>query len=256
MFTRRILTVLTIVLVTVLSEHGISQTSQTNLPDYPTGLDSEPSGPPRILTNPNRNPAQQDFQRFQMDMQRNMSPGNNMARINPEQRIRQMQQMAQEQEEQAMKQALGVDDAQWKAIKPKIEKVKHYKEQASVNIGLPFNSTFTSTSNSSGGQSFSGGFQTSFGGGGFGGTSMPNVNQIDQSLTKGERICRELQTLLDSQSVTGQNETSRALIQAKITELQQARAEAKKELAKAQEELKKGLDITLQARLILLGLLE
>ena len=103
MFTRRILTVLIIALLTFLSEYVLAQTSPNSLPDYPTGFESEPSEqPPRILNNPNRNHAQQDFQRFQMDMQRNMSPENNMARVNPEQRIRQMQKMAQEQEEQAM----------------------------------------------------------------------------------------------------------------------------------------------------------
>ena len=241
----------------ILSGKVISQTSPNNLPDYPTGLESEPPESPRVITNPGRNQSQEEFERFRRDMQRNMSAGNNMNGMNPEERIRQMQQMAQEQEEQAMMQVLRINERQWKALKPKIDKVKKYKEQAEVGIGMPFNSSFSSTSSPSGGQSFSGGFNVSFGGGGFASSSVtPNVNQTNQRLTKGQRICQELQMLLDSASFSGQNQESQKAIQTKMKELQQVRAEAKKQLAKAQEELKNGLDLNLQARLMLLGLLD
>ena len=251
MLTRRILTMLTITLLIVLSEQVMSQTSQKELPEYPSDSESVP----HININQNTNQAQKEFERFQMNMQRNISSMNSMQRVNPQERIREMQKMAQEQEDLAMRQTLRVDNSQWKIIKPKIEKVKYYKEQASVNIGMPFNSTFSSTSGPLGGQSFGGGFQVGFTNGG-GGSSMPNFNQTNKSLTKGERICRELQALLDFQSVPGQTQISQVAIQAKIRKLQQARLEAKKKLEKAQEELKKGLNLQLQARLILLGLLD
>ena len=254
MLTRRILTILTIALLTVLSKQVISQTSQKELPEYPTGFESIP----QIQINQNANQAQiqaqaqKEFERFQMEMQKNIPSMSNMTRVNPEERVRQMQKMAQEQEEQAMKQALRVDERQWNVIKPKIDKVKYYKEQSSVNIGMPFSSSFSSNTNSPGGQSFAGGFQFSFGGG-IGNSSMPNFNQTNQHLTKGERICMDLQSLLNAPV---QAQISQAAIQAKIKELQKARLEAKKQLEKAQEELKKGLNLQLQARLVLMGLLD
>lgn len=252
MLNRRILTVLIIALLTILPKQVISQSSQKDLPEYPTGLESEP---PQRITNQNVNQTQQEFERLRMELQRNSALSNNMPRIDPQERIRQMQKMAQEQEELVMRQALAVDESQWRIIKPKIDKVKYYKEQASVNIGMPFSSSFSSSSGSSGVQGFAGGFQVGFSGG-FGGSSMPNFNPTNQKLTKGERICRELQVLLESKSVSGPIQNSQAAIQAKIKELQQARSEAKKQLERAQQELKKGLNLYQQARLVLMGLLD
>lgn len=251
MLTQRILTVLTIALLTVLTKQSISQTSQKELPEYPTGSESQL----QMLPNPNSNQAQQEFERRRLELRRNSQSMNNTSRINPEERIRQMQKMAQEQEELSMRQALGVDERQWKIIKPGIDKVKYYKEQASVNIGLPINSSFSSSSGSSGVQSFAGSFQVGFTGG-FNGSSMTDLNQKNQTLTKGEKICRELQALLDSQSVSGQTTSSQEAIKTKIAELQQVRIEAKKQLEKAQEELKKVLNLQQQARLVLMGVLD
>ena len=251
MLTRKNLIVLSFALLIVLSEQVISQTSQKERPEYPTGSESQSQQP----TNQNVNQMPQIFEQPRIEFQRNGSLRNRMPRVNPEERIMQMQKIAQEQEELAMRQALGVDDRQWKLIKPKIDKIKYYKEQVSVNIGLPFSSTFSSSSTSTGGQSFSGGFQTSFSSG-VGGSPIPNLNPANPKLTKGERICQELQVLLDSTSVPGQTQTSQKSIQDKIKELQQARTEAKKQLEKAQEDLKKGLNLHQQARLILMGLLD
>ena len=93
------------------------------------------------------------------EQMRNMPDFERLRGLRPEQRIREMQKMAEEQEEQAMKQALGVNDAQWKIIKPKLDKVKACRERATVSIGLPFSSNFVSSTNSQQGGAFGGGFQ-------------------------------------------------------------------------------------------------
>ena len=167
--------------------------------------------------------------------------------------------MAEQQEEQAMKQALGVNDQQWKVIKPKIEKVKTCRDRATVNIGLPFSSNFVSTSSQQGG-GFAGGFQ--FGGSGSGGGSnmmTPDSafqgqsnfqNQPGRGETQGERICRQLDALLNDMN------SSPEAIRLKTLELQQARANARKQLAQAQKELREALTLRQQARLVLMGILD
>ena len=158
-----------------------------------------------------------------------------------------------------MKQALGVNDQQWKFIKPKLDKVKACRERSTVSIGPPFSSNFVSTSSQQGGGS-SGGFQVQFGGGGGGsnmitpGSSFQSQssfqNQSNRGETPGERICRQLDALLNDMN------SSPEAIRQKTLELQQARANARKQLAQAQKELREALTLRQQARLVLMGILD
>ena len=150
-----------------------------------------------------------------------------------------------------MKQALDVTDGQWKIIEPKLEKVKYYKEQATVNIGLPFSSNFVSSTSSPQAGGFGGGFQYQFGGGGnITAIDSSFNNQSNQRQTQGEKICRELLVLIEDLNSPPE------VIRQKTHELRQAREKAKKQLAQAQKELSDVLTLRQQARLVLMGLLD
>jgi len=197
-------------------------------------------------------PARPDFER--------------MRRMSPEEKVRYFQRMveeqrrmAEEQETEAMKQALEVDERQWKVIEPKLKKVRACRDQAFVGIGLPFQSSFTSSvvpsPGGAGGQSFGGGFAGGFqfqagGGGGMTVHSSSPRQNFGRQPTEGERICEELQLLLQVPG-TGPDE-----IRQKLDALRKAREKAGKQLAKAQQELRKVLTFRQQARLVLMGLLD
>ena len=197
-------------------------------------------------------PARPDFER--------------MRRMSPEEKVRYFQRMveeqrrmAEEQETEAMKQALDVDERQWKVIEPKLKKVRACRDQAFVGIGLPFQSSFTSSvvpsPGGAGGQSFGGGFAGGFQfqAGGGGGTTVHSSSpwqNLGRQPTEGERICEELQLLLQVPGA-GPDE-----IRQKVDALRKAREKARRQLVKAQQELRKVLTFRQQARLVLMGLLD
>ena len=199
-----------------------------------------------------RLPARPDFER--------------MRRMGPEEKVRyfrrmaeEQRRMAEEQEAEAMKQALEVDERQWKVIEPKLKKVRACRDQAFVGIGLPFQSSFTSSvvpsPGGAGGQSFGGGFSGGFqfqagGGGGTVVHSSSPWQDFGRQPTEGERICEELQLLLQVPGA-GPDE-----IRQKLDALRKAREKAGKQLVKAQQELRKVLTFRQQARLVLMGLLD
>lgn len=175
-------------------------------------------------------------------------------------KIEQYRKMAEEQEAQAIKQSLGVNEQQWRIIEPKLKKVRTYRDQAIVSIGSPFQSSgftnsFSSPSGQGGGQAFGGfggGFQFQTGGSSQGmktHSSSPWEN-LERPMTDGERICEELQMLLQDP------EAGPDQITLKLDALRKAREKAKKQLAKAQQELRKVLNFRQQARLVLMGLLD
>jgi hypothetical protein len=203
---------------------------------------------------PSRMPGRPDFERM-----RNMSP---------QEKIKYMQELAEEQrkamEEQeaiAMQQALGADAKQWKVIAPKLKKVKHYREQAFIGTKPPFQSNFSSFSTGSGGPQGSGGFAG--GGGSFqfqaGGSVSPGapggpggmtpMGNPDRPLTDGERIIEELQWLL------WDLEPDPAQVRQKMDELRKAREKAAQQWLRAQEDLRKVLDLRQEATLMMMGLL-
>jgi hypothetical protein len=176
-------------------------------------------------------------------------------------KIEEFRKMAEQQEAQAIKQSLGADEQQWKIIEPKLKKVRTYRDQAAVSIGLPFQSSgFTSSFSSPSGQGggggqafggFGGGFQFQTGGGqGMTTHSSSPWENLDRPMTDGERICEELQRLLQNPGA-GPDQIS-----LKLEALRKAREKAKKQLVKAQQELRKVLNFRQQARLVLMGLLD
>ena len=187
-----------------------------------------------------------------------------MRDMSPEEKMRYFQELAEkqrrmieEQESLAMQQALGADERQWKIIQPKLKRVKAYRDQAFVGIGLPFQSSFTSgvVPGQMGGQGFggfAGGFQFQAGGNmqGTGFQTFSPSQSSGLSQTEGEIICQELQMMLQSPGA------SQAEINQKLAALRQARANAKRKLVLAQEELRKVLNFRQQARLVLMGLLD
>lgn len=192
-----------------------------------------------------------------------------MRDMSPEEKMRYFQKFAEkqrrmieEQEAMAMQQALGADEQQWRVIEPKLKKVRAYRDQAFVGIGLPFQSSFTSSlaPGQMGGKGFGGGFSGGFQfqaggigqgvGQGIGFQSSSPFQNSGHPQTEGERICQELQMLLQSP------DASPAEINQKLAALRQARAKARKQLALAQQELRKVLNFHQQARLVLMGLLD
>ena len=219
--------------------------------------------------------SQQRTQRTRPRMSMGMRPPDmprpdfeRMHDMSPEEKMRYFQEIAEQQrrmieqqQDQAMQQALGADEQQWRRIKPRLNKVKAYREQAFVGIGLPFQSSFTSSTFPGQGQGavgFGGGFQ--FQAGGFGqaggssqGTGFKSFSSSQNSgvsQTEGERISQELDILLQTPGA-GQAE-----INQKLAELRQARTRARMQLVKAQQELREVLNFHQQARLVLMGLLD
>jgi hypothetical protein len=241
--------------ISVLASQSPSEKQKSQVPEYQKDFEGQQQAisqdSPNILRD--RTAPQWTMpQRFGPDFSR-------LRDLRPEQRIREMQRMAEQMEEQAMKQALGVNDQQWKVIKPKLEKVKACRERATVSIGSPYSSNFVSTNSQQGG-GFAGGFQMQFGGSG-GGSNMtaPDSafqsqsnfqNQPNRRETQGERICRQLDAMLNDIN------SSPEAIRLKTLELQQARANARKQLAQAQKELREALTLRQQARLVLMGILD
>jgi hypothetical protein len=179
---------------------------------------------------------------------------------NPQERIERLMREAKEREAQAMKQALGVDERQWKIIEPKLEKVRAYRDEAFGGIGMPFSSGgFTTQVGSPQGQAgggafggFAGGFHFQGGGGPEGATaqSFSTWRPLGREPTQVDRICGELQMLLQDSNAGPE------AIRQKLDALRHARAQARKRWAQAQQDLREALNLHQQATLMMMGLLE
>jgi len=199
---------------------------------------------------PRRMPGQPDFERL-----REMSPEEKMKYF--QQLAEEQRKAAEEQEAIAMRQALGADEEQWKVIEPRLKKVKHYREQAFIGTGPPFQNNFSSFSTGPGGaQGFSSGFAGSFqfqaGGSKPGGTfqNVPGRQDFDGPVSDGEILCEEIQRLLDDPQATPEQ------VRQKLDALRIARDKARRQWIAAQQQLRDVLDYRQQARLVLMGLLD
>ncbi len=193
-------------------------------------------------------PGRPDFDRM-----RNMSPEEKTKYM--QEFLEKQRKAAEEQEALAMQQTLGVNDQQWKIIAPKLKKVKHYREQAFIGIKSPFQSSFSSFGTGPGGAMGGAGggasFQFQAGGsmGGMGGSGMAPMGDPDRPLTDGERIIEELQWLLHD------IEPNPTDVRQKMSDLRRAREKAAKQWVRAQEDLRKVLDVRQEATLMMMGLL-
>ncbi|MFC1636593.1 hypothetical protein ACFL5Z_17320 [Planctomycetota bacterium] len=184
-----------------------------------------------------------------------MSGAKRSHRMSPQERIERFQKMGEdqrkwieEQQTRAMQQALGVDEHQWKIIEPKLKKVQACRDQAFVGTKPPFQSSFTS----SGPGGFAGGFQFQFGAStsGMGMQNSSAWTDPDRPLTDGEAILQELQMLVQDPQTRPEDITQG------LNALRQARARGRQKWDRAQQELRKILNLRQQATLTMMGLLE
>ncbi len=167
---------------------------------------------------------------------------------------------------ESMRQALRATEQQWKVIKPRLDKVKYLASQARLSI-VP-HSYGRSRSYGGGRNSAGAGAGITAGSGanvkGRTETSMPNnrqpgtrieedwewfrawENKAPIELTEGEITCEELLELLEDKNSKAQE------IEQKIEALQKIRQEAKKQLAKAQQELREVLTFRQEATFVLM----
>jgi len=184
-----------------------------------------------------------------------------------EQNREQRQRDSQKRQEQSMKEALGVTEEQWKLIKPRLEKVQNLARQANISISLlSYGTGSGSGRRSSSNRGRTGGY------GGGGGSSVnvrtapskpsneekysssqsgwrwyrPSERKAPDKLTEGERICEELLKLI------GDKNSRPEEIEQKMEALRKIRQEAKKQLAKAQQELREVLTFHQEAALIMM----
>ncbi len=189
--------------------------------------------------------------------------------------------LAEQQEEQAMKLALRLDDQQWKVLEPKLKKVRACRAEAFAGIPLPFQTSFvTGAGPGQAGAGFAGGFGGGFHfetGGGAGGGMAPGPADWPDYDDKpapsgqpprrasadagagsgaaagrpgdGQTICWELQLLLQNPDATPEQ------INQKLDELRKARDQGARQWAIAQQELREVLNLHQQATLVVMGLL-
>jgi hypothetical protein len=142
----------------------------------------------------------------------------------------QMQRMMTER----MKEPLGASDEEWKVIQPRLLKVMNLSRQ----INAPGR-----------GMMFGGRGQTMGPGGRAGQRTRPGTAGQQREPSAIEKATEELQEVLRSKTATPEQ------IKAKLTALRTAKEKATKDLAAAQNELKKDLTVKQEAVLVLSGYL-
>jgi len=180
--------------------------------------------------------------------------------------------------EEPMKQALKATEKQWKAIKPKLDKVRELMSRANVSIrifytGSAIGSVSSIDVNKGSGRAFGYGFGGSEG---FDGGELvqkqgstddsssrgispihygwqwlrPSQHRGFENLNEGEKLCEELFRLLED------NNSELEEIRQKMEALRKFRQEAKKELAIAQQELRQLVTPHQEAALVMMQLLD
>lgn len=156
-----------------------------------------------------------------------------------------------------LKEMVGATDEEWKTLQPQIEKVQQLqRDVAPRGGGFGFGGAFGGgRGGPGGGGGFGGGGFAgggAGGGGGFGGGGgvagpPPGANQAPSPV---QEKTRELRAALDNK------DTPIEEINAKAQALREARAQAKADLAKAQEDLHQAAKPRQQAALLAMGVLE
>jgi hypothetical protein len=188
----------------------------------------------RNMTSEQLNMEQQKrIQQRQMQNKKEIEQQRKQSRIESEKRIA-----------ESMRQALGATEQQWKTIKPRLDKVKYLSRQVKISMTPDY---YRESHNSGSGQN-----------------NQQPVTRIEESwkwskiwdkkapseLTEGERACEELLELLEDKG------SKQEEIEQKVEALRQARKEAGKQLAKAQQELREVLTFRQEATLVLMRSLD
>ena len=195
---------------------------------------------------------QREFQERMAEMQR---------------RAAEAQRRAEESRNNAIRQAVGATDAQWRQIKPKLDLIEKLKAVADVSVDP---GAFGAVPGFQGNAfSFGGGFAGGAAGGGsfgtMGGSGQPgqNWNQFQSwswppgatdktpgEMTDGEALCAQLQDLMRDPTVPPER------IAQKVVALRQIRKNARQRLARVRQALQQTLTPQQQTPLIALGYLD
>ncbi|MBN2132078.1 MAG: hypothetical protein JW741_21435 [Sedimentisphaerales bacterium] len=195
---------------------------------------------------------QREFQERMAEMQR---------------RAAEMQRRAEESRNNAIRQAVGATDDQWRQIKPKLDLIGKLKAEAEVCVDP---GAFGGMSGFQGNAfSFGGGFVGgAAGGGGFGtmgGSGQPGQNRsqfqswswpsgaTDKTpgeMTDGEALCAQLQDLMRDPTASPEEITQ------KVAALRQIRKNARQRLARARQILRETLAPAQETPLIAMGYLD
>jgi len=154
----------------------------------------------------------------------------------------------QQAREQSYREALQAEDAQWRIIMPKLMKVRDLQKEISVAVGIKNAHWATTTETLSGNKA---------------GSNTPVTTttrryedwswtkswEEETELTRAQKACDELIALFDSGDATDEQKA------VKMNILRQTRQEVAKELAVAQRELRRVLNLRQEATLVMMGLL-
>jgi hypothetical protein len=134
-----------------------------------------------------------------------------------------MLKMMNERQIARIKESLQPTDQEWTSLEPKVTKVLTLSRQT-------------------GGMGMFGGMGMS--------SRRPGAQGPEVPLTPVGKVTDELRKVLENKEAKSEE------IKAKLTVLREAREKAKKELAKAQQDLRQGLTARQEAQLVLMGLLD
>jgi len=229
---------------------------------------------------PRQGSSQQQSQAFSVDPQVGFREGETPAEFQArhqrkiQQRMAEMQRRAaeaqrraEESRNNAIRQAVGATDAQWRQIKPKLDLIEKLKAEADVSVDPGAFGTMPGFQGNAFG--FSGGFAGgAAGGGGFGtmgGSGQPGQNwsqfqswswppgatdRTPGEMTDGEALCAQIQDLMRDPTVPP------AEITQKVAALRQIRKNARQRLARARQALQQTLLPQQQTPLIAMGYLD
>ncbi len=180
--------------------------------------------------------------------------------------------------DEANREAVGADEAQWEVIKPLLEQLKRMRIPPSITVVVYGSASGGSRSSggsgggsgsTGGGGSSSSGYSFSAGGAGGGvgphqgavkkqaaGMGMgwnwtrPSNFKAPEQMTETDKVCEGLLDLIEK------GDADRAEIQKHIEGVRQARAEHEREVAKVRQQLRNAVTFEQEARLILMGYLD
>jgi TolA-binding protein len=195
-----------------------------------------------------------DFARDMAEQQRDFQQ--RMGRM--QRQIEQMQRQAEEARNRAIQESLHATDAQWRQLKPKLDRIERLKTEANVAVDL---SSFGAAPGfQGGGMTFGGTWGGGFTSGGGSGPQAPGRTQFQtwgtparkspMDMTPGEVLCDELGRLLQDPGAPASQ------VAQKVESLRKIRTRAREGLAQARTELRAQILLQQEPVLIAMGYLD